>query len=249
MIPGRSPPLERARAERFGLLVAVTVLACWLASVVGGVLLLRTSVAFVPLVVAVRALLNTGVFITAHDAMHGLVAPTRPALNDAIGALCLGLFAFLPYRRMRDAHHEHHRIPARAGDPDFVDGSFVRWFLGFFFGYVSAPIIVLNALLLIGLSLVGMPLPALLAVLVVPAFLSALQLFTFGTWLPHRPGADLVDDHRARSADVPPVLSFLACFHFGYHWEHHDEPWTPWWRLPARRAARRSALLAVPYEA
>jgi beta-carotene ketolase (CrtW type) len=23
----------------------------------------------------------------------------------------------------------------------------------------------------------------------------------------------------------------LSCYFFGYHFEHHDSPGTPWWRL------------------
>ena len=44
------------------------------------------------------------------------------------------------------------------------------------------------------------------------------------------------DKHRARSNEFSPLLSLLTCFHFGYHHEHHDAPWVPWWKLPAHRA-------------
>ena len=152
---------------------------------------------------------------------------------------------------IRDSH-EHHRIPGRAGDPDYRDAPFWRWFVGFFSGYVSWRIIAANATLQIALLVLGVPVVSWLAVLFVPAFLSALQLFFFGTWLPHRrTGTPFVDDHRARSAAVPPILSFLSCYHFGYHWEHHEEPWVPWWRLPARRAlsvVAASRLLSVPHK-
>ncbi|MEO1268367.1 MAG: fatty acid desaturase, partial [Myxococcota bacterium] len=43
--------------------------------------------------VGVETLAYTGMFITAHDAMHGLVAPQHPRLNHAVGALAIGLFA------------------------------------------------------------------------------------------------------------------------------------------------------------
>ncbi|MBD3338449.1 MAG: beta-carotene ketolase, partial [Candidatus Lokiarchaeota archaeon] len=26
--------------------------------------------------------------------------------------------------------------------------------------------------------------------------------------------------------------------HFGYHWEHHEYPNIPWWRLPAVRSGK-----------
>jgi beta-carotene ketolase (CrtW type) len=39
-------------------------------------------------------------------------------------------------------------------------------------------------------------------------------------------------------------LSLLACFHFGYHREHHDNPSLSWYQLPAARALHLA--LAVP---
>ena len=32
-----------------------------------------------------------------------------------------------------------------------------------------------------------------------------------------------------------PLVSFVSCYHFGYHWEHHVAPHVPWWRLPEAR--------------
>jgi beta-carotene ketolase (CrtW type) len=80
------------------------------------------------------------------------------------------------------------------------------------------------------------PLPRLLLFWTLPLLLSSLQLFLFGTYLPHRraPGRSS-DRHRAVSLVWPELLSFLACYHFGYHWEHHCHPHLPWFRLPAAR--------------
>ena len=73
----------------------------------------------------------------------------------------------------------------------------------------------------------------------VPGMLSALQLFTFGTYLPHRPAeTPFPDRHNARTNNLPPWLSLLTCFHFGYHHEHHLYPTVPWWRLPSVRGKR-----------
>jgi beta-carotene ketolase (CrtW type) len=41
--------------------------------------------------VALQTWLSTGLFITAHDAMHGTLAPGRPHWNRAVGGLCLML--------------------------------------------------------------------------------------------------------------------------------------------------------------
>ena len=66
-----------------------------------------------------------------------------------------------------------------------------------------------------------------------PAVLSAVQLFYFGTYLPHRREAqDFADQHRTRTNEFPAIISLLTCFHFGYHHEHHSHPSAPWWRLP-----------------
>ena len=69
-----------------------------------------------------------------------------------------------------------------------------------------------------------------------PLLLSSLQLFVVGTYLPHRSSrVRSRDRHQAASLAWPPALSLLACFHFGYHWEHHHNPSLPWYRLPDRR--------------
>ena len=69
----------------------------------------------------------------------------------------------------------------------------------------------------------------------VPAILSSVQLFYFGTYLTHRHGTAFADEHLARTNAYPRWLSLLTCFHFGYHHEHHLYPHEPWWRLPARK--------------
>jgi beta-carotene ketolase (CrtW type) len=70
----------------------------------------------------------------------------------------------------------------------------------------------------------------------VPAILSTLQLFYFGTYLPHR-GEHLASNiHKARSQQLNHVWAFISCYFFGYHQEHHAMPWLPWYKLPAARA-------------
>ena len=46
---------------------------------------------------------------------------------------------------------------------------------------------------------------------------------------------DYDNPHRARSNGYPPWLSFLTCYHFGYHFEHHEYPYVPWWGLSSVR--------------
>jgi beta-carotene ketolase (CrtW type) len=70
-----------------------------------------------------------------------------------------------------------------------------------------------------------------------PIVLSSMQLFLFGTYLPHR-SEDSPNSHAAISSNYPLILSFLTCYHFGYHWEHHEYPNLPWYRLPSVRQSK-----------
>lgn len=195
------------------------------------------------LVVALQTFLSTGLFITAHDAMHGSVAPRWPRLNSALGRTALALYALFPWRPMLEAHRRHHGWPGQARDPDAAPrpgASVVAWYLHFIRGYLRWPQVVGMAVIFNVLEHgVGIPASRLLVFWVLPLVLSTWQLFVFGTWLPHREEehAPFPDAHRARSSGWPTWLSFLTCYHFGYHQTHHRAPGVPWWRLP--RAERR----------
>lgn len=92
------------------------------------------------------------------------------------------------------------------------------------------------------------PLRLLLRVLLVctlPLLLSSLQLFGFGTYLPHRAqraGLSRPQATAPASLNLPGWLSLLSCFHFGYHLEHHQNPELAWFALPAQRRRRLAAL-------
>ena len=71
---------------------------------------------------------------------------------------------------------------------------------------------------------------------VIPILISSLQLFTFGIFLPHRQRNEKYQDrHRAISNNYSVFWSFITCYHFGYHWEHHQYPNLPWYKLPLAR--------------
>ncbi len=225
-----------------GLALAFALLSLWLASLIWllSADLNHFSLAFIPVAFLLQTFLYTGLFITAHDAMHGTVAPGYPALNRAIGSVAIVLYALFDYRHLQAKHFEHHRHPAREGDPDYHDGrhtGFMRWYAHFMLGYMSWRQIVGMAIAFNILHhLAGIPLSNLLLFWVAPALLSTAQLFYFGTYLPHRqPAEGYGNPHHARSSNYSAVLSFLACYHFGYHYEHHDHPSVPWWRLPSLR--------------
>ena len=69
---------------------------------------------------------------------------------------------------------------------------------------------------------------------VIPSMLSSVQLFYFGTFLPHKePEGGYKNIYRAQSNPLPVFWSFITCYHFGYHEEHHKYPHVTWWNLPA----------------
>lgn len=196
-----------------------------------------------PALVAVLALqtwLSTGLFIVAHDCMHGALAPGRPARNRIVGRAALLIYAGLDYDRMTPAHFAHHRHVGTADDPDFHAGrprAAAPWFIKFFGNYYTHLQLVRITLVALVYLALGASLVNIAVFWAVPALLALVQLFVFGTFLPHRhTGEAFVDRHRARSSGPGGLVSLLSCFHFGgYHHEHHLAPHTPWWRLPTLR--------------
>lgn len=233
------------RQARIGLSLAVAIMVSWLAIHVTGIFFWRWSLATGPLAAAMvlaQTWLSTGLFIVAHDSMHGALAPGKPRLNRAIGATCLSLYACLSYAALLPRHHLHHRHAGGGDDPDFHGGdpSLIGWFGKFFRTYYShGQIARITLVALIYKLVLAAPLGNIILFWAVPALGAVVQLFVFGTWWPHSErGKPFSDHHRAHSAKLSPILSLLTCFHFGgYHHEHHLSPGTPWWALPARRQA------------
>jgi len=234
-----------------GLVLAAAVGAAWLAIHLGGIFFWQWRPESIPLAVVlvlVQAWLSTGLFIIAHDCMHGSLAPGRPRLNRAIGTLCLGMYAALSYRALLPKHLAHHAAPGTDTDPDFNPRDprrLLPWFVRFFRGYYTHGQILRITAVAILYLLLGASLLSIVIFWAVPAVLALVQLFVFGTYLPHRHADDpFADEHRARSNVLPLLGSLITCFHFGgYHHEHHLSPGTPWWRLPG---ARRAAAVALP---
>lgn len=195
-----------------------------------------------------RTFLHTGLFIVAHDAANGSVWPQNRPINDFIGSVALTIYALLPYGKFVENHFQHHRYPASSEDPDFHDSqhkNLTAWYLKFMATYLNWRE---NLVLLVGMTLIfhglrlGLHLSGINLVLfwAVPSFLSSMQLFYFGTFLPHREShTGYADAHCARSSNFPIFWSFLTSYHFGYHWEHHEYPHLPWFEIPTvRRSAR-----------
>lgn len=233
------------RSTNTGIFIALTLIGLWGISL-SALLTLELSripVAGVPLCLLYQTFLYTGLFITAHDALHGSVCPPHPRTNNWIGALAVGLYALFSYDKLREKHWAHHRTPASDADPDFHDGvhtGFFLWYLRFMREYLSWKQLIGMAIVFQVLeSVFGIPTLNLLLFWVSPALLSTFQLFYFGTYRPHRtPPAGYNNPHRTQSNAYTPFWSFLTCYHFGYHWEHHEYPYVPWWQLPSVRSER-----------
>jgi beta-carotene/zeaxanthin 4-ketolase len=221
------------------LLLASIILFAWASLTLWSVIWHRWSQAdlvLAPLLVAALSGANVGLFIVAHDAMHDALVPASPKLNHALGHLFLGLYVGFSFDRMLAAHRAHHRAPGTPDDPDFDPAHPTRfwpWYGTFLRRHVGwRPFIVGTVVFCIMLVLHG-NIANLLAFWAAPAWLASLQLFLFGTFLPHRHGAPFADAHRARGNTMGFVASLLTCYHFGaHHHRHHLAPHLPWWRLP-----------------
>ncbi|WPP51554.1 fatty acid desaturase [Catalinimonas niigatensis] len=212
-----------------GVLIALTIILLWFASLF--CLLHFYQVNWLsPLTyifMLIQTHLYTGLFITAHDAMHGAVS-SRKTTNTMIGKTAAALFAYNSYKKLFPKHHLHHRFVATDQDPDYHHGNFVSWYVRFALEYVS----IWQILLMAGtyeLLLLAFPKPNVILFYIIPSLLATLQLFFFGTYLPHR--GENNNKHRSSTQSKNHLWAFLSCYFFGYHYEHHNTPRVPWWQL------------------
>ena len=176
------------RRTLIGLALAGTIAAAWLAIHITGIFFWSWTpgtVALAAVLILVQAWLSTGLFIVAHDAMHGALAPGGPRVNRVVGRIALGLYAALDYDRLLPKHHAHHRHVGTADDPDFSADhprSGLRWLVHFFRGYYThAQIARITVVALVYVLLLGAPLGNIVIFWAVPALLAVLQLFFFGS--------------------------------------------------------------------
>lgn len=217
-----------------GILIALAVLILW----AGHLLYTLTSVAvdpaspFLYLHIIIQAYLYTGLFITGHDSMHGIISRNR-FVNRAFGYVSVFLFAAMWYPKLLKNHWDHHFYPGTEKDPDFSTESqnFFVWWFKFMMRNTTITQIVIMAVLFNVLK-IWIDTWSLVCFWIIPAFLSTFQLFYFGTFVPHKkPHTDEMSPHQARTQRKNHLWAMLSCYFFGYHYEHHESPSTPWWQL------------------
>ncbi len=209
--------------------MALLIIFLWMLSIT---MLMRFDFSFTnPLVyvfVLIQMHLYTGLFITAHDAMHGTVAPKSKKLNNFIGQVCTLFYAVFPFQKLNTEHHKHHQFVHTEQDPDYYEGNFLKWYYQFIKQYLSWWQVVAMAIIYNVLK-IYIPEKNLLMFWVVPSLLSTLQLFYFGTYLPHK--GEHQNIHQSKTQTKNHIWAFFTCYFFGYHYEHHESPGTPWWKL------------------
>lgn len=223
--PTSTPPLGGRGA---GVFFAILIIGGWATSTI---LLMQWEVNFInPLLylfVLVQMHLYTGLFITAHDAMHGTVSSNK-IINNWAGIIATFVYAAFWYPKLYTKHHQHHKHVHTADDPDYHQGSFIAWYIQFIRNYLSVWQVIFMAVLFNVLK-IWIPQPNLIMFWVVPSLLSTLQLFYFGTYRPHKGEHDNI--YQSGTQKRNHVAAFFSCYFFGYHYEHHASPGTPWWQL------------------
>lgn len=218
----------KTRNTQYGVLMAILVIGCWFASLI---FLLNWQFSWsnplVYLMVLVQMHLFTGLFITAHDAMHGTISSNK-TLNNFIGGLAVFLYAGFFYKNLYKKHHLHHSDVHTELDPDYSPHGFFRWYFRFMLNYVTIIQLVIMAIVFNVLQL-WFNQANIVLFWVVPSLISTLQLFYFGTYLPHKGEHD--NEYHASTLKKNHFVAFFTCYFFGYHLEHHQKPNMPWWQL------------------
>jgi beta-carotene/zeaxanthin 4-ketolase len=217
-----------------GILFAGLIISLWLLHLYYSLFILEFSFGsvFTYIHILLQTYLFTGLFITAHDAMHGTVYPKRK-VNEITGRIAASLYACMSYKRLLRNHHRHHKYPGTEDDPDYsprTQNVFAWWFL-FMRRYATLMQFICMAVIYNVLKIFTSEMN-IIFFWVLPAFLSSFQLFFFGTYQPHKtPHTHEMQPHNARSQDKNFIWGLLSCYFFGFHYEHHQSPGIPWWKL------------------
>ena len=121
-----------------GIFIALLIMAFWFLHLI---FMLEQPLSFnnyyLYLGILVQTHLYTGLFITSHDSIHGVVAPKYTRVNRLLGQVCTLLFAFNRYSLLEKKHHWHHQFVNTEKDPDVHQGNFFVWWFKFLIQYVS----------------------------------------------------------------------------------------------------------------
>jgi beta-carotene/zeaxanthin 4-ketolase len=215
--------------DPYGIFSALIIIFLWL---IGLFVFLKIEIDYFSpwtyFAILLQMHLYTGLFITAHDAMHGVVS-TNKKWNHVLGWIAAMLFSYNFYWKLFGKHHEHHQYVATSQDPDYHPShQFLKWYFSFLKQYLNIWQFLLMAITF-NILKIWIPTENLVLFWMLPAGLSTLQLFYFGTYLPHKGKPD--NQHHSNSQSQNHFFAFITCYFFGYHWEHHSSPGTPWWRL------------------
>lgn len=212
-----------------GLLIALIIILGWIGTLSSLLIMpLEYSNPWFYLGFFLMVFLYTGLFITAHEAWHKNVS-SNSILNESIGKLCCILFVYNNYEKIKAGHYLHHSDCATENDPDFHPSrKFIPWIISFASFYIK-PAQFLYMAITTSVLLYFFPTENIILFYIVPTFFSTLQLFYFGTYLPHR--VEHVNKYHSGTQKRNHLWAFISCYFFGYHYEHHASPGTPWWRL------------------
>jgi beta-carotene/zeaxanthin 4-ketolase len=233
--------LDTSETSIYGVAIALLIISVWGISLGFFLCILdveKIALGWKVVAIAWQTFLYTGLFITAHDAMHGTISPKHFRVNYYLGSLSLLLYGLFSYNQLLKTHWQHHHLPATDFDPDFHNGKYknaIAWYFYFMQNYWSwSRFLGLVISYHLMHQILQIAEANLLLFWIIPTLLSSVQLFYFGTFLPHRePSGGYTNSFCAQSRYLPWLLSFLSCYHFSYHLEHHMFPSTPWWKLPA----------------
>ena len=131
------------QSKHKGVLIALTIMSTWLCVLLLGVFDAQpfaTTFWGDCAWILLTTWLYTGLFITAHEAMHNLILPKSLPVNQIFGRVALFLYAGLSYNSLLRGHIDHHAHPSTEKDPDywpFHQLSFFRWYLRFLYEYFS----------------------------------------------------------------------------------------------------------------
>jgi len=235
-----------------GVWVALFFIVAWVSSIIFALTQIELrGFSYLPFYAAFvlwTQFLCCGMFIIAHDACHGTVAPSHPRLNLWLGRIAAAFYAGFIFDSMVAKHQAHHAGPGLSSDPDFHSekhgaSRFFPWMIRFFGHYMSV-VQFLSMCAVAQILMHGFHFKEknVLIFWVLPSALSAVQLFFFGTYLPHRKVASetFPDRHHARNSSQNFLFSWLSCFHFGaYHHLHHQKPSVPWYALPLQKPEKQ----------